>query len=280
MSDQIHTAAAELSVIVPQIWSARYYDELLASLPFNSIISRDYEGEIANLGDTVKISTFPEFSDALELAEGAKADADAVTVTQQSLVINKRTFKDFIITNKAQLQSLPAMDKLRELAIYAIQKRQQAVIIAAIVPSASAPDHTLAYDSGTTLALADLLEAKELLDNQDVPMSDRHMVLGAAQTNDIFNVTGFTSSDFVLGGSPLTTGEIGQSLLGFSPHLTTTVGNVAYLFHRSFMTMAAQQGLTVGVYDLGSEGKRAARVNVDTLWGLKQLDNKRVVTLS
>jgi hypothetical protein len=280
MADQIHTAASELSVIVPELWSARYYDDLLAKLPFNSIISRDYEGEIANLGDTVKISTFPEFSDATELAEGAKGDADAVTVAQQSLVINKRTFKDFIITNKAQLQSLPAMDKLRELAIYAIQKRIQRLIIEAIVPSAAAPDHTIGYASGTTLALADLLAAKELLDLQDVPMSDRHMVLGAAQTNDIFNIVGFTSSDFITGGSPLTTGEIGQQLLGFSPHLTTEVGNVAYLFHRSFMTMAAQQGLAVGIYDLGSEGKRAARVNVDTLWGLKQLDNKRVVAIS
>jgi hypothetical protein len=280
MADQIHTAETELSVIVPEIWSARYYDVLLASLPFNALISRDYEGEIANLGDTVKISTFPEFSAATELAEGAKGDADAVTVTQQSLVINQRTYKDFIITNKAQLQSLPAMDKLRELAIYAIQKRIQAVIIAAISPSSAAPDHQIASDSGTTLALADILEAKELLDAQSVDMGNRHCVLGSAQTNDIFNITGFTSSDFILDGSPLTTGEINRALLGFMPHMTTEVGSVAYFFHQSFMTMAAQKALGVSIYDLGVEGKRAARVNVDTLWGLKQLDSKRVVSIS
>ena len=88
MANQTMTAAAELSVIVPEIWSQRYYDVLLAELPFNSIISRDYEGEIQNLGDTVKISTFPEFSDATEIQEGAANDADAITVTQQSLLIN------------------------------------------------------------------------------------------------------------------------------------------------------------------------------------------------
>lgn len=280
MADQIHTTGTELSVIIPEVWSARYFDVLLSSLPFNSIISRDYEGEIQNLGDTVKISTFPEFSAADELAEGAKGDADAVTVTQQSLVINKRTYKDFIITNKAQLQSLRAMDKLRELAIYSIQKRVQALIIADIAPSASAPDHSIGYDSGTTLALADLLEAKELLDDQDVPMSERHAVLGSAQTNDIFNISGFTSSDFILDGSPLTSGEVNRALLGFMPHMTTEVGGVAYLFHRSFMTIAAQQGINVSIYDLGSEGKRAARVNVDTLFGLLQLDNKRVVSIA
>ena len=280
MSDQIHTAASEFSAIVPEVWSARYYDVLLANLPFNSIISRDYEGEIQNLGDTVKISSFPEFSAATELAEGAKGDADAITVTQQSLVINNRTYKDFIVTNRAQLQSLPAMDKLRELAIYAIQKRVQALIVAAISPSASAPDHQIGYDVGTTLGLADLLEGKELLDAQDVPMANRHAVLGAAQTNDIFNISGFTSSDFILDGSPLTSGEVNRALLGFMPHMTTEVGGVSHLFHNSFMTIAAQQGINVSIYDLGSEGKRAARVNVDTLFGLKQLNNKRVVTIS
>ena len=66
MANQIHTAASELSVIVPEIWSQRYYDVLLAELPFNAIVSRDYEGEIQNLGDTVKISTFPEFASTLE----------------------------------------------------------------------------------------------------------------------------------------------------------------------------------------------------------------------
>ncbi len=45
------------------------------------------------------------------------------------------------------------------------------------------------------------------------------------------------------------------------------------------MTMAAQQGVAVNEYDLGVDGTRATRVNVDTLFGLKQLDNKRLVTL-
>lgn len=279
MADAVMTTSSELSVLVPSIWSKNYYDVLLAELPFAPSISRDYEGEIQNLGDRVKISSFPEFADAGELAEDQKADADSITVTQQELVINKRVFKDFILTNKAMLQSLPAMDKLQELAIYAINKKIQKLIISLVVPNASAPDHSIAYDSGTTLALADLLEAKELLDNQDVPMANRHLIVGAAQWNDIFNITGFTSSDFLLNGAPLQTGELPAALLGFQPHFTSEVGNTAYLFHSSFMSIAAQQGLDVKQYDLGVEGKRSMRVNVDTLLGIKQLDGLRVVTI-
>jgi len=278
--DQVMKTSAELSVLVPEVWSQKYYDVLLAELPFNSTISRDYEGEIQNLGDTVKISSFPEFDDAGELAEDARSDASSITVTQQSLVVDKRIAKDFIITNSAMLQSLPAMEKLRDLAIYSINKKIQALIIAATVPSASAPDHTIAYDSGTTLALADLLEVKELLDAQDVPMANRHMVVGAAQLNDLFNISGFTSSDFGVSNAPLLNGGLPSQILGFMPHFTSIAGNTSYYYHASYQTIAAQQGMSVTEYDLGVDGKRARRINCDTLIGIKQLDNTRVVTLA
>lgn len=277
--DEIMTAGSNLSAIVPEIWSQRYYDVLLADLPFRSIISTDWEGEINDLGDRVNITQFPEFDEGDELAEDARADAAATTVTGQQLVINKRVVRDFIVTKKAILQSLPHMDKLRELAVYAILKKIERTIIETIVPSAAAPDHSIAYDSGTTLALADILEGKELLDTQDVPAADRHMVLGPAQLNDLFNITGFTSRDFILNDGPLQTGQAPSQLLGFLPHYTTMAANVAYLFHRSFMTMASQQGMDVKEYDLGVDGKRATRVNLDTLYGLKQLDGERVVTI-
>lgn len=278
--DNVMTAASNLSVIVPELWSTKYYDVLLADLPFNSIISRDYEGEIANLGDTVRISTFPEFDEAQEAGEDEKVDASALTVTQQSLLINKRIVKDFIVTNMAILQSLPMMDKLRDLAIYSINKKIQSLIISLTIPSASAPDHQIPYDSGTTLALADILEAKELMDNQDIPLASRHMVVGAAQLNDMFNITGFTSTDFGASSSPLLSGNLPAQILGYMPHFTSVVGNTSFYFHESFMTIAAQQGMSVKEYDQGGDGKRSTRINCDTLLGIKQLDNTRVVTLS
>lgn len=277
--DEIMTAGTETSVIVPEVWSSNYYDALLAGLPWNMIVSQDYQGEVSKLGDTVNISTFPEFDEAEEVGEDVKADASSITVTSQALVINKRIIKDFIVTDRALLQSLPMMDKLKELAVYSILKKMQSIIIAAISPSTSAPDHTIAYDTGTTLVLADILEAKELLDAQDVPASGRHGVMGAAQLNDIFNITGFTSSDFLVAGSPLATGQV-PPLVGFNPHYTSVQGNTSYWCHESFMTMASQKGLTVKEYDRGAQGFRDVRVNCDTLFGLKQLDNTRIVALA
>ncbi len=276
--DELMTAGANLSAIVPELWSARYYSVLLQDLPFNSIISRDWEGEIADLGDRVNISSFPEFDEGEELAEDERADAKGITVSGLQLIINKRVVKDFIVTKKATLQSLPHMDKLRELAVYAIMKKIERTIIETIIPNAAAPDHAIAFDSATTLQLADMLEGKELLDDQSVPASERHIVMGSAQLNDLFNITGFMSSDFAQSGG-LVSGKIPTELLGFMPHFTTLAGNVSYLFHRSFMTMASQQGMAVEEFNLGVEGKRAARINLDTMYGLKQMDGLRCITI-
>ena len=281
MADQVMRASSELSALVPELWSANFYPTLRAALPFNDLISRDYEGEIRNLGDTVHISNIPEFDEATELAEGEKNDADSITASGQSLVINHRVVKDYIVTALAQRQSLEYATALRDMAMFSIMKKMQSLIIAAVVPSASAPDHQIAYTSGSTLALADILSAKELLDDQNVPDDGkRAMVLDAPQWNDIFNITGFVSRDFIPAGSPLADGSFATPILGMRPKMTTEASSVAYIFHPQFMTLAVQENPAVAVYDLGVQGKRAQRVNMDTLFGLKQLSDIRVVSIS
>ena len=279
MANQI-IGTTQTTVIIPEVWSARFYDVLVDRLPFIESVDKSYSGEIQSIGDLVNITSVPEFSTATLLGEGAAGDAEAVTLTGQQLTVNSRAHKDVIVTKKAQLQSLPFMDELRDKMIFAIQKKMQADIISAIVPSAAAPDHTIAYDAGTTLALADILEAKELLDTQNVAEENRVGVVGAAQFNDLFNITGFTSRDFIPAGSPLTTGSINTPVAGFDIKMTNVVGTTSYWFHPSFLTVAVQQQLNIEVFNLGVDGVRGTRVNADVLYGIKQLDDTRVVTIS
>ena len=280
MANQIHTAGTEVSALVPEVWSERFQEVNRANLPFIDSVSDDYQGEIQDMGDIVNISQIPDFDQADVLAEGAAGDAEAVTVTGTQLTINQRPYKDFIVEKRAQMQSVPFMDQLREHAVYSIMKKMQALIISAIVPSASTPDHQIAYDSGTTLALADILEAKELLMDADCPQEDLTMVMDSAQWNDLYNITGFTSRDFVPAGSPLASGEFATPILGFVPKFTSVAANVTYCFHRSFLTMAIQKGMNVEEISMGADGVRGIRVNSDVLFGVVQLDDQRVVSIS
>lgn len=277
--DQVMTAATEMDALIPEIWSAAFYPTLKEKLPFIASVSSDYEGQISALGDTVNIMNLPQFAAAEEISENAAVAADAITVTKTQLIINKQVAKDYIITKKAMKQSMEAQAALRDLALHSILKKMQSVIIAEIVPSAAAPDHSIAFDSGTTLGLADILEAKELLDDADVEELGRVMTLGSAQYNDLFNITGFVSKDFIAAGSPLQSGAVSLPVLGFDVRWTSEAGNVSYLFHPLFLQMAVQQVPEVEVVSLGGDGKRATRVNMDVLFGVKQCSNLRVVTI-
>jgi len=279
MADQVMTGGVELEVLRPEIWSANFYPTLLEALPFNSSIARSYEGEIQALGNIVNIPSFPQFGEAESIQEGQKVDAESIVAASAQLTVNQMLVKDFIITDLAQIQTIDASNALRDLAFHAIMKRMQAILVALVVPSASAPDHSIAFDSGTTLALADILEVKELLDGADVPDDGtRDMILGAAQWNDIFNITGLTSRDFVQSGG-LESGSLPSRVLGFNPKMTSEAGNVSYFFHPMFMQMAVQRALQVKVYDMGGQGYRQARVNCTLLFGAVQVSNLRVATL-
>lgn len=278
--DKFMRASTELDAIVPELWSARFYPTLKERFPYIDSIARDYEGEIQALGDTVRIPNVPQFDNAQEITEDEAVDADAVTITTTSLVINKQIAKDFIITKKGMAQSIDAANELRDLALHAIMKKMFDVIVAEVVPSASAPDHQIGFTSGTTLALADILNAKELLDTADVEEAGRQMITGAAQINDLFNVTGFVSRDYIPAGSPLTSGQIQTPVCGFQVKWSSRMGNVVHAFHPIFQQMAVQQMPEVEVISLGASGKRATRVNMDVLFGTKQVSNVRVVSIS
>ena len=55
MADAIITAAGTVTAIVPEIWSGVFTQNLNDKIVYNPLIRRDYEGEIANMGDTVKV---------------------------------------------------------------------------------------------------------------------------------------------------------------------------------------------------------------------------------
>jgi hypothetical protein len=282
MSDQIMKTSVEMDAVTPEVWSAAWFPALLENLVWADSAARDYQGDIANLGDTVHVTQWPQFGDAIDMQEGDTNDAQGVTASGIPLVVNHMVAQDFIITKKALKQSLDAQEKLRQHAFFSIMKKIDQIIFADVSPSASAPDHIIPYDSGSTLALADFLEAKELLDTALVPdVGQRKAVLGIAQYNDLFNIAGFTSRDFVPNANALSQGAITTPVLGFQIAFTSLVANTCSFFDPIFMQLAVQLNPVPEVFNLGGvNGQRAYRTNMEVLFGNKQMENVRVVQIA
>ena len=278
MANQIILATGDVAAIVPEIWSGLFTINLNDAIVINSLISRDYENEIKTLGDTVKI---PSIADVVagNLNEGAAGESQGISASTTDLIINKRTFVDYEITDQAQLQSVPFTEKIRTLAFAAIMRKIQDDLFADVAPSTSAPDHTLDYNSGTTLADVDLLAALDLAEDANWPAEGRHTVTGARQKNDVVAITKFADKDTNLGSSPSAMGQITEPIYGDNFQWTTAAGSTTFKFHESFMQMAVQKELQVKLFDKGVTGERADRLNIDILWGNKQIHNDRVVTI-
>lgn len=273
----IYNGVTATSAIIPEIWSRTFYDQLLNYHVFEPMMDKSYQGDISAVGDKVNISTVGQFTEATVMTSDTDAvDAEAINITSQQLVIDKQIVKDFIISDRAQIQSLPFVEKLKELAIDSINKKIESILITLSVPAVA---NALAYDN-VTLKIADILAAKEKLDGYNCPMSNRYMVMNSVQMNSLLEVTEFLSSDFHTSGSPVITGQLPNALFGFSPRFTNMVGNTTYFMHSSYATMAVQKGMDVKEFDLGVEGRRGVRVNSTVLMGAKLLDDKRLVTVA
>lgn len=277
MADQVLTVGGSNSAIVPEVWSSMFQTEFNDSIVFPSIVRRDYEGEIANQGDTVHIPSIADV-EASELLDGGRNDAITITATVDDLVVDLIAAVDYKVSTLADLQSIPFVNELRARGSSAILRKIQDKMISRVAPSTSAPDHVIAYDSSTTLADADLLEAFDLEATANWARSnDKYLVTGELQYNDLTSISKFYDKT-LSGVAGVEQGKMLAPIYGHNVSSSTACGTTTYLFEGSFM-QAAIGGLNVKVTDLAVLGERGYRLNMDVIYGIKQVHNDRVITI-
>ena len=103
------------------IWSARLLYHLDISHVYLNLLNRDYEGEIKNFGDTVKINQVGDVS-IKDYTKGTDIDApEDITGEQQELKIDQAKYFNFAVDDVDNAQTNPKlMDKAMQRAAYAM----------------------------------------------------------------------------------------------------------------------------------------------------------------
>lgn len=91
------------SAFIPQIWSQKLSQMLDKNCVMLQCVNRNWEGEIKNQGDTVKIITPADVTVSTLTSENI--EYTALTPTSQDLVIDQKKFFAFKIDDVAQVQS-------------------------------------------------------------------------------------------------------------------------------------------------------------------------------
>jgi hypothetical protein len=74
---------------IPEVWSARVYARLQKALVFGDLINRDYEGEIANVGDSVNINAVGPVSVGNYVKNVTSLTPETLTDSQMKLIVDQ-----------------------------------------------------------------------------------------------------------------------------------------------------------------------------------------------
>jgi len=267
--------------------SAILLDELREALEneISQIAKRDWEGEIKQKGDTVRIFTFPS-PDASDVVGVTPVDAVAFDKTSRDLVINKHKAVDALLERVLIGQSSVAEEaEVRKAQAHSLAKAMSQDLYADI--AASGASVTKYLDTVTNvMAKLDMIGALERLMDDKVPNDGQlHAFLSPNNFTDLLKDSGIVSNDFI-DTDATARGTFNHPIVGFNVQMSNlaTAGlggsGRSVLLHKSAVALAIQREVNTRDADLEPiTGQRARRLSADMLYGVKTLDALRAEIL-
>jgi subtilisin family serine protease len=228
-----------LANFIPELWSAQLLTAFRKSHVFRSLVNRNYEGEIRNAGDTVKITTPAAITVG---AYSGTVSYQTPTSTQQSLVIDRDRYWAFELDDVDQAQAnVSLMQAYMQEAAYALAQDVDADL-ASMYASAGLAD--IGVDVGTDDFYDKMVEAGKQLDEENVPRQGRWVVMTPKGYADLLKNDAFVHAT-ATADQLIRTGELG-SISGFtvfvSNNLVNTTSNTfAYMYGTSAAITMAEQ---------------------------------------
>lgn len=92
---------------IPEVWGKEMLVNLRKALVFGNLVNRDYEGDIANMGDTVRINSIGDIAISSYSKDTDIAAAQALSDAQTVLVIDQAKYFNFSVSDVDQAQQMP-----------------------------------------------------------------------------------------------------------------------------------------------------------------------------
>lgn len=202
--------------------------------------------------------------------------ADVIDVSLHKAIYAKlEDFADFKSNVNVQAEIIQEM--ANEVAL----QFDKDVITELKLASAAAPDHILDYvdTAGDTLALADISNARALLNRQSVPMADRYLLISPEKEQDLLSIENFISAERYASREALVEGNIGR-VFGFDVYIHNELtASESIFWHRSAVGYA--MGLNPSFEQDRDLASASTEYLLQNLYGVEVLDSgKRQVFLN
>ena len=258
-----HVTNTTGATFIPELWS----DEIIAAYKQNLVMANlvskmSFKGK---KGDTLHIPKPTRGAASLKAASN-QVTLQAATESEVQVLVNKHYEYSRLIEDITEVQALASLRKFYTSdAGYALAKQVDTDLMA-LGRGAQGGNGTIAYDKavigsdGSTLytgtneaAITDagIRKVIQTLDDADVPMDGRVLVLPPVARNVMMGLARFTEQAFVGetgGGNTIRNGEIGNVYgvkVFVSTNCETATGDarIGLMFHKDAFVLAEQMGV-------------------------------------
>jgi len=275
------TAIADVANQIQKFWSPIFQAKLKEETILPSLVSKQYEGAIANYGDTVHVSAIDRPTATRKTVGTGDYDtysSSKMTTTRVSIAADTIIEAGYQIESIVNLQSqIGAQDSMIRQGLFeALEIELNNYLYSKVAPSTSAPDHSI---NGVSDFNASQLGAIRILASQAKWGQNNRWLLADPQFfQDLLNATTLTSGDYSGSDLPTIGGKFVLQRFGYnivednsagmaqvSPTALTT--DLALAFVPDWLLFVMQQGVTFKLSDLHAQGKRGYLLTAEMLVG-------------
>jgi N4-gp56 family major capsid protein len=293
-----HVTNTTAATFIPELWS----DEIIAAYKQNLVMANlvskmSFKGK---KGDTLHIPK-PTRGSASVKAASSQVTLQAATESEVQVLVNKHYEYSRLIEDITEVQALASLRKFYTGdAGYALAKQVDTDLLQ-LGRGVQGGDGTIAYDKavigsdGSTLytgsneaAITDagIRKVIQTLDDADVPMDGRVLVLPPVARNTMMGLARFTEQAFVgeVGGSnTIRNGEIGnvygvKVFVSTNCETATGAARIGLMFHKDAFVLAEQMG--VRSQTQYKQEYLGTLFTSDMLYGVKELRDEAAVAIA
>ena len=284
---------------IPEVWSdeiiAAYKKNLVAANLFKKMSMKGKKGDVMHFPS-------PARGSAAVKTASSQVTLIAESGTEKTVTINQHYEYSRLIEDFAEVQALSSLRRFyTDDAGYALATRIDTSLIqlgrGAQSGTAGSANYDKAYlagdgstlyvdgtNVGTALTDAGLRRAIQRLDDPDVPMDGRFLIVPPATRNTMMGLARFTEQAFVGDGATIRNGQIGD-VYGVKVFVTTnadtattTTTRIALLAHPEAFVLVDQLG--VRVQTQYKQEYLGTLLTADTLYGVGELRDTSAVALA
>lgn len=259
-----------VDTFIPEVWSANLITTINKTLVLGDpgvCINTNYEGEIADSGDTVHINTLADPTIKDYVKNVTVISPDTLATTDETLVIDQTKYYAIEVDDVDKRQAKgELLTKGAARAAYQLKKTADTFVGARMVAGAG----TVLTPMTVTASTADdvfgfVVEMKSALDNLDIPDEGRFLVAEPDFVNALAYDKRFTDASAYGSNRLITAGEAG-SILGFTIKKSTNLPAGATT--GTFAVAGTSQGMTFAQQIMKSEAYRPESSFSDAIKGL------------